>query len=162
MGELDKESIYACALSMPDPYSPILSEWIGEISRHVDQNKKVQIFLVGHSLGVPAILKYLETTKAKNIKGIVLVSGPIFKTSKKKVNKFLDKPFSFTQIKSKVKNIAVIHGTNDRAVSYDQAEFLAKELDAELISIKNGGHLNGSAGWFKLPQCLSALLKMMK
>ena len=47
------------------------------------------------------------------------------------------------------------------AVSVDQGQFLAKELDGELIIIKKGGHLNGSSGWYSLPQCFEALLRIM-
>lgn len=162
MAELEKQNIYACALSMPNPSNPIPSKWIQEISRHVDVNKRDQIYLIGHSLGVPAILLYLENTKAKNIGGIVLISGPIFKTTKEKVDQFLNKPFNFEKIKSKVKKVVVIHGDNDRSVSLDQGETLAEKLNSEIIVIKNGGHLNGSAGWFTLPQCLESLNKMMK
>lgn len=162
MGELQKEDIYACALSMPNPNNPVPAEWVEEISRHVERNKRDQIYLIGHSLGVPAILRYLESKKGLKVKGIILVSGPIFKTSKKKVAEFLKKPFDFKTIKSKVKNIAVIHGDNDRSVSVDQGEAVAKELKAELVIIKNGGHLNGSSGWNTLPQCMEVLTKMMK
>lgn len=162
MGELEKEDVYACALSMPTPSDPIASEWIEEIARHVEINKEDQIYLVGHSLGVPAILRYLESEGTQSIDGAVLVSGPVFKTTKKKVAAFLETPFDFKTIKSKVKKIAVIHGDNDQNVSVDQGETLAKELDAELIIIKNGGHLNGSSGWTALPQCLEVLKKMMR
>ena len=161
MTELEKINIYACALAMPDPNNPIPAEWVEEIARHVEGNKRDQIYLVGHSLGVPAILRYLETTKAKNVKGIILVSGPVFKTSKKKVAAFLKKPFNFKKIKSKVQKIVVIHGDNDRNVSFDQGETLAKELQAKLIVVKNGGHLNGSSGWTTLPVCLDALNEIM-
>jgi predicted alpha/beta hydrolase family esterase len=162
MGELEKESIYACALSMPDPNNPIPSEWVKEIQRHVERNKKDQIYLIGHSLGVPAILRYLEGKKALKVKGIILVSGPVYKTSKKKVVDFLKKPFDFAAIRSNVKNIEVIHGDNDKSVSLEQGEYLAKELKAPLTIIKNGGHLNGSSGWTSLPQCLEALKRIMK
>ena len=161
MSELEKQNVYACALSMPYPNDPVPSEWVGEISRHVERNKKDQIYLIGHSLGVPAILRYVEETKATNVKGLILVSGPTFRTTKKKVAEFLKDPFSFQLIKSKVSKIVVIHGDDDRAVSVDQGEFLAKELDAELIIIKNGGHLNGSSGWYSLPQGFEALLRIM-
>jgi predicted alpha/beta hydrolase family esterase len=161
MGELEKRSIYACALAMPSPSDPIPTEWVQEIARHVESNPRDHIYLVGHSLGVPAILRFLETTKAKNVKGIVLVSGPFFKTSKKKVSEFLKKPFGCKNIKSRVKDIVVIHGSDDRAVSPDQAVALAEALDGKLIVIKNGGHLNGSSGWFKLPQCLKSLDEMI-
>lgn len=160
MAELEKQDIYACALSMPDPANPICGEWVDEIARHVERNKKDQIYLIGHSLGVPAILRFLENTTATNVKGTILVSGPAFKTTKKKVENFLAEPFDFKTITSKVKDITVIHGDNDKSVSFDQAEFLQKELGAKLITIQNGGHLNGSAGWLQLPQALDALLRM--
>ncbi len=162
MGEFAKQEIYACALSMPNPANPIPAEWVKEITRHIESNPRDQIYLVGHSLGVPAILRYIEKMKVKNVKGMVLVSGPIYKTSKKKVGKFLAKPFNFADIRSKVKKVAVIHGDNDKSVSFEQGEFLAKELKGKLIPIKNGGHLNGSSGWYMLPQCLEELIEMMK
>ena len=113
-------------------------------------------------MGVPAILRYLESKNGLKVKGIILVSGPIFKTSKKKVAAFLKNSFDFKTIKSKVKNIAVIHGDDDRSVSVEQGVVVAKELNAELIIIKNGGHLNGQSGWNTLPQCMEVLMKMMK
>lgn len=128
MGELEKQNIYSCALSMPNPNNPIPVEWVEEISRHVENNKRDQVYLIGHSLGVPAILRYIENTQAKNIKGIVLVAGPIFKTTKRKVAEFLKKPFDFEKIKKGVKKIVVIHGDNDRSVSMEQGEMLAKKL----------------------------------
>ena len=111
--------------------------------------------------GKQAILRYLEKTNTKNVRGAVLVSGTFFKTTKKKIAGFLSKLFDCSRIRLDVKDIAVIHGANDKSVSPDQATALAESLAAELIMVKNGGHLNGSSGWFKLPQCLSALQKMM-
>lgn len=162
MRELAQKDIYACALAMPAPHNPIPKEWVGEIRRHVESNPGNQIYLVGHSLGSPAILRFLETTKATNIKGVVLVSSPVFKTSKKKIAAFLQKPFNFKMIQSKTKNFLVIHGDNDQRVPVEQGQYLAKELKAKLILIKNGGHLNGSSGWYELPQCLNGLLRMIK
>jgi len=159
MAELQKKDVYACALSMPNPDNPVLAEWVEEISRHIESNKRDQVYLVGHSLGVPAILRYLESERGLHVKGIVLVSGPIFKTSKKKVANFIKDPFDFKAIRSKVKNIAVIHGDNDKIVLVDQGVKVVKELKAELIIIKNGGHLNGSSGWNTLPQCMEVLGK---
>lgn len=162
MGELEKRGVYACALAIPNPNNPSPEAWIQEIARHAESNPRDHIYLVGHSLGVPAILRYLETTEVNNVKGIVLVSGPFFKTNKKKVDEFLKKPFDCTTLTSKVKRIVVIHGSNDKAVSSDQGVALAKALNAKLILIQNGGHLNGSSGWFKLPECLESLENIMK
>lgn len=162
MSELEKQEIYACALSMPSPENPICNEWVAEISRHIERNTTDEIYLVGHSLGAPAILRYLESAQAKPISGVVLVSGPSEKNNNRKIDSFLDKNFDLEKIKSKCKKFFIIHGDNDPNVPIDNAKFLSQKLNGELIVVKNGGHLNGSAGWFKLPQCLEALNKMVK
>ena len=162
MAELERQDIYACALPMPTPENPICTEWVDEISRHIERNKNDEIYLVGHSLGVPAILRYLESLKIEPIWGAVLVSGPSEKNNNKKISNFLDKGFDFKKIKARCKKFAVIHGDNDPNVPLDNAKFLSEKLGGQLTIVKNGGHLNGSAGWFSLPQCLEALLKMVK
>lgn len=162
MSELEKQDVYACALSMPKPNEPVCSEWVEEISRHVEINKNDDIYLVGHSLGVPAILRYLEKSEIFSIKGVVLVSGPLEKNNNRKIDTFLETSFDFETIKSKCESFAIIHGDNDPNVPLNNAETLSKGLNGELIIVKNGGHLNGSAGWIMLPQCLEELNKMIK
>ena len=89
MGELEKHDIYACALSMPSPENPRLSEWTEEIKRHVDRNAKDDIYLVGHSLGVPAILHFIEKDSSGKVIGVVLVSGPFHGGRNDKLIEFL-------------------------------------------------------------------------
>lgn len=158
MAELEKLDIYACALSMPDPARPSPDEWVAEIARHVERNRNDEIYLVGHSLGVPAILRYISTMpKADVVSGAVLVSGPCSKTKRDVLAPFFEPPFDFDAIRSRVAKFAIIHGDNDPVVPLDQAQTLSKELRAPLTIVPNGAHLNGSAGWLALPQCLEAL-----
>jgi len=162
MGELAKREIYACALSMPNPASPSRIEWIAEISEHVERDKDDEIYLVGHSLGAAAILWYAMTAPADaRIAGAVLVSGPCEPTGNRKIETFLRDPFDFAAIRSKIGRSAVIHGDNDPVVPLAQAEKLSRELGARLTVIKDGRHLNGSAGWYSLPAALDELLGMM-
>lgn len=163
MGELGKKDIYACALPLPNPNDPIKEEWVKTISEAVfspDEN----IFLVGHSLGVPAILRYLETIdESKKIGGVVLVSGPVFETKKdgyERVDNFLKDSFNFEHIKKVCKKFAIVHGSDDGVVPFSNAEFLADKLSCDLLSVEGGKHLNGSSGWYKLPQVLKSLNKM--
>lgn len=165
MEELSKKSIYACSLPMPTPDAPVKSEWVKTINEVVGTSTE-EIFLIGHSLGVPAILRYLESLdKDSKIGGVVLVSGPAFVIKEdgyEQVNTFLDTTFDFDHIKNACNNFVVIHGDNDTNVLFSDAEFFAKKLSCELIPIPNGGHLNGSDGFYKLPEALESLLKMMK
>ena len=164
MGELAKNDIWACSLAMPTPDDPIKDEWVKTINEAIGVPTE-DIFLVGHSLGVPAILRYLESLgKNSKIGGVVLASGPltlIKKEGHEKVNNFIKTPFDFECIKSVCNNFVIIQGDNDENVPFSDAEELAKRFSGELISIPNGGHLNGSSGIFKLPEALDSLLKMI-
>ena len=161
MGKLNTQNVYACALAMPSPKAPMCDEGVEEIRRNIERDSSDEIYLVGHSLGVPAILRYLESSEVKAVvRGAVLVSGPSEKTANRKVDSFLENPFNYALIKSRVGTFVIIHGDNDQNVPLSHAESLAKKLNGELIIIKNGGHLNGSAGWFTLPECLDALNQM--
>lgn len=165
MGELAKNDIWACSLAMPTPDAPVKNEWVKTISLAI-QNPNEEIFLIGHSLGVPAILRYLETLP-ENLKigGAVFVSGPVFKIERSgydEVNSFLEGSFDFEYIKNICNNFTVIHGDNDPMVNFSEGEYLSQKLSCKLISISNGKHLNGSAGWYKLPEALESLLKMIK
>lgn len=163
MGELEKDKIYTCALPMPDSQHPVCKKWIEEISRNVERNEGDEIFLVGHSLGVPAILNYLTATK-HTIAGAVLVSGRYEKDGSPLpgADSFFEIPLDFQKIKLVCNNFCVIHGDNDSLVPFENAQKLSKVLNCELITVKDGGHLNGSAGWIELPQCLEVLQKMIQ
>lgn len=165
MGELAKKDIYACALPMPTPDKPEKNEWIKVVSDSVRVPTE-EIFLIGHSLGVPTILRYLETLPEETkIGGAILIAGPAFvinKSGYEKVNVFLKEPFDFGHIKNACKKFAIIHGDNDTAVLFSDAEYLAKNLSCSLISIKNGKHLAGHDGFYELPEALEEILKMVK
>ncbi len=169
MGKLARENIWACALSMPEPDNPKKEEWVKEISRQIG-NPDSEVFIVGHSLGVPAILRYLENlSNGVKIGGAVLVSGPYKKletenlSSKiRKIDSFFESDFDFKKIKEVGSKFVVIHGDDDPKVPFEHALFLSKNLDSPVISIPKGGHLNGSAGWYELPELLKALQDMIK
>jgi predicted alpha/beta hydrolase family esterase len=163
MGELAREDVWACAPQMPMSDSPKKDEWVSEIARQVGEPSE-EIFLIGHSLGVCGILHYLQSLpEGSKIGGTILVSGPIHVISGDKyipIYHFMDTPFNFGHIKNIVERGAIIHGDTDMVVPFSHAEELARELSYPLISIKNGGHLNGSSGWYQLPEALEVLKKM--
>ncbi|MBY0110568.1 alpha/beta hydrolase [Patescibacteria group bacterium] len=157
MTELDLRDVYAAALVMPTPDQPIEHEWVDEIARHITEGD--EIYLVGHSLGVTAILRYLETASVK-IAGVVLVSGPCNATGNTKIDNFFIIPFNYATIRQRVEKVAIIHSDNDHLVPLEDAKMLEKELSGTLTVIHEGGHLGSHDGWTELPQALEALEQM--
>jgi predicted alpha/beta hydrolase family esterase len=150
---------------MPKPFTPSKDEWIEEIGRAVgapDEN----IFLVGHSLGVPAVLQYIQSLPDDvKIGGAVLVSGPIRNVPDEystRMETFFHPDWDFSKIEKACKKFAVIHGDNDTVVAFSDAQEFSKALSCELVSIPNGGHLNGSSGHRELPQALTVLTNWVK
>lgn len=168
MAELAQHEIYACALPMPTPDAPQKDEWVETIARAAAGNAPEDVFLVGHSLGVPAILRYLETVTSP-IGGAVLVSGPVSKLKEedptarlRKIDNFFETPFDFESLKTKAKTFAVVHGSNDERVPVEHARILSTTLNCPLSIVEGGGHLNGKSGWYKLPESLEFLLGMLR
>jgi len=160
MRELEKLDVYACALPMPTPDLPQRDEWVAEIIRHFPADRR-DMHLVGHSLGVPAILRALQMQpSASQFGGIHLVSGPCERNANpasesfKKLGSFFADPFDFALIRSQAQKFGVIHGDNDAMVPVEHAHSLAAALACELTLVPQGGHLNGSSGFYELPVLL--------
>lgn len=164
MRELDKMDVYACSLPMPTPNDPKKEEWVKVISDAVSDAED-EIFLVGCSLGVAAVMRYLEELKSnRGISGAVLISGPCEplnvedKSSRlRKIDHFLTPKFDFEKIRKSVKTVKVIHGDDDPKVPFHHAKVISENLKAELIVVPNAGHFDD---YFELPEALQALKEM--
>ncbi|MDD5639366.1 MAG: alpha/beta fold hydrolase [Candidatus Pacebacteria bacterium] len=165
MSELQKMDIFSFSLAMPNPDNPILIEWLKEIDRYIKRYENDEIFLIGHSLGGLAILRYLEKYSQNNIKGIVLVATPCNfyeKDNKKNIFSFFKNKINWEILKTRKLKATIIQGDDDPTVPISDGKEIAKKLAAKLIIIPNGKHLNGSAGFVKLPECLEAILNFFK
>lgn len=165
MSELKKKDIYACALPMPYPENPQVDGWVKSIAFNLGV-PSTDIFLVGHSLGVSAILRYLERlSPGAHIGGAILVSGP-YENLKDEAHKILDpffvNSFDFDHIKKACNKFVVIHAIDDEVVPINHAILLSNKLSCEVVTVDKGGHLGGHNGVRELPQALAELEKMIK
>ncbi len=160
LSELEKLDIYAASIALPSPNSPVPGAWVDEIAHQVVMDPDADVYLVGHSLGATAILRYLESSDAKHISGAVLVSGPCMKNDNRSIDSFLEKPFNFPKIKSMADHFAIIHSDNDPYVPIENAQILSKELNGELTIVSGGGHFNSASGYFTFKEVLDSLKKM--
>lgn len=118
--------------------------------------------MVGHSLGVVAILRYLESFPPKQkIGGAVLVAGFPESIGYKELETFFANPLDYEKIKNSAKKFIAINSDDDPYVPLKKGEILRDKLGAEFIVVPNGSHLNEGAGFTKLSIALESLLKML-
>lgn len=156
--KLEKRGFSVEAPAMPDAMHPTLSGWLFYLQttiKDVDENT----FFVGHSLGVIAILKFLEALKPdEKIGGAVLVAGFPEPIAYDELNSFFSKPLDYEKIKNAANAFIAIHSSNDPYVPLKNGEILRDRLGAKLVVIENAGHLNANDGFTELPAAFDAFL----
>ncbi len=169
MDKIVKLNASVVSLSMPNPNEPIKEEWVAKITEELGKPGEDK-YLVGHSLGSVAILRYLETLSTEErIGGVFLISCPMEKlhtnndqSKLRLIDNFLESKFDFDKIKKVCKNFVIVHGDNDAKVPLFHAEKLRDFLSAELIIVNGGGHLGEMDGVYELPQLWESILKIIK
>jgi uncharacterized protein len=73
--ELEKLGVSVTVPQMPNTNAPVLTEWLPHLQATVGA-PDTETYLVGHSLGCPTILRYLESLKnGEKTGGALLVAG---------------------------------------------------------------------------------------
>ena len=159
--ELKKQDFHVNVPKMPNADFPVQSEWLvymQDIINNVDND----IFLIGHSLGVVAILRFLESLPAgQRVGGVVLVSG--FSESLgtiPEIENFFENRVDYEKIKLHCSNFIVINSDDDPYVPMEKGEILRDNLNAKLIVLHEAGHINMGTGYFQLPIALEELIKI--
>ncbi|MCC6323342.1 serine hydrolase family protein [Candidatus Nomurabacteria bacterium] len=170
MKELALLGIPATSILLPDTNNPDVNKWSETINKYVGEDTE-NVILVGHSLGVPALLRYLERClNDKTLGGLVLVSGvleplevdnPI--SDFRKIDQFLIPEINFENIKNIPNQSIVIHGSKDPIVPITHAEKISKAMNCELITIPEGDHFSQKMEpiCYELPEVLSAIKKII-
>ncbi len=171
MKELALIDIPATSILMPDSHNPDVNKWSETINKYVGDDTENTI-LVGHSLGAPALLRYLERClDDKKLGGLVLVAGVIepLETDNpnsdfRKIDQFLIPEIDFEKIKNIPHAKVVIHGAKDPIVPFAHAEKISKGMNSELIAVPEGDHFSQKMEpiCYELPVVLEALKKILK
>ncbi len=168
--ELEKKGFKVIVPEMPDTFFPKISSWISklkEVSGKIDKDT----YFIGHSIGCQAIMRFLERLP-ENVKvgGVVLVAG-WFNLSddtwdenytQEIAEPWIKNEINFDKIKLHTNKIVDIASDNDPYVSLDDAEIFKNKLDAEIIVLKDKGHISGEDGVKELPIVIDKVLEMSK
>lgn len=148
--------------AMPDPNNPKLAAWLKTLSDVIgplDENT----YLVGHSLGCAAILRYVEQLPPAQVcAGAVLVAGFAGPLQLSNVNNFVEGTWDDAIIRAHFAAITLISSDNDPYIPFELAESMRDRLRAKLVVIPNGSHLNEGAGYTELPEVLTELDRLVK
>lgn len=151
---------------MPEPSAPKVGAWVPYLAKLVG-TPDAETYLVGHSMGVQTILRYLETIDTP-IGGVVavagfftLIPGSIGGPEDEKIAEpWLTKPMNLEKIKMNANKIVAIFSDNDRFVGFENLEMFKKRLGAETILLHNRGHIGGSDNIKEVPEILEAVMKI--
>lgn len=156
--ELEKLNYTVIIPHFPTPANQTPESWFEVINMYLNSIISDSI-LIGHSLGGAFLLRVLESSENR-VKAAFFVAVPIgvlpikyYKTDKP----FIGTPFNWEKIRQSATKFFVFHSDNDELVSLGNGSSLAKNLNTELILIKNAGHFNTKSGYIKFELLLNKI-----
>ena len=146
---------------MPNPDYPKMAEWVGALAGLVEKPDE-NTYLVGHSLGVVTVLRYLETLKkGEHVGGAVLVAGLAMDTDIPELKDFFpQKSYNWAEIKRHCESFITINSDNDYYIPLSHGEEFKNHLGAEMIVKHEHGHFSSADGFTDLPVLLECVLKI--
>lgn len=163
-GELEGKGFEVTVPAMPNPADPEIKAWTHHLAQLVGEPDE-STYLVGHSIGVQAILRYLESIEGKKVGGVVLVAGFFAlvdlgdEEDEAVVRPWLTTSIDCEVVKRATTNITAIFSDNDKWVPLEQNKRMFEErLGAKTVVQHNKGHFSGSDNIKELPIVLEVLL----
>lgn len=161
-GELEKLGHEVMVPRMPNKEYPVLAEWVARLQMVIGKPDE-NMYLVGHSLGVITILRFLESLpEGVRVGGVILVAGFPEQVVKGFLNSFFEKPLEYERVKKAGKHFIAVHSDDDPYVPIVNGEILHDRLGAELIVMKKAGHLTDEDGFYWLPVVLEKINHLMR
>ncbi|MEK6914688.1 MAG: alpha/beta fold hydrolase [Nanoarchaeota archaeon] len=147
--ECKKRNIELIVPEMPNTNNPKIKEWINKLEKVIKINNN--IYLIGHSIGCQAIMRYLEKIN-KKVKGIIFVApwmkldmNTIKEEGQKSIDiakTWMETPIDFKKVKNNADRILALFSDDDPYVSLSEADIFKQELEAEIIIKENECHFN--------------------
>lgn len=160
--ELEKRDVEVIVPALPNSNYPQINEWLDTIKIAVG-DLPLQTIFVGHSLGVIAILRFLESLpEEKRIAGAVLVSGFAKSLGYPETENFFTHSVDLAAVKRRLGEALVINSDNDPYVPLDFGKSMADAIGAEFNVMKEAGHINAAAGFKQCQPVFDEVWKLVK
>ncbi|MBU2028451.1 alpha/beta hydrolase [Patescibacteria group bacterium] len=163
--ELEARGFQVAVPAMSETDLPQMDKWVPELQA-VAGVPDGELYLIGHSIGCAAILRYLETLGVgQKVGGVVLVAGFTENVGFKEIQSFFETPLDLAKIKTKAQNgFVAIHSDNDPHVDLKYADIFKEKLGAEVIVKHNAQHFSGAIegedSCLELPDVVTSMEKL--
>ena len=165
--ELEARGFEVKVPALPHTENPKLDEWLTALKEVMGEPDE-DLYLIGHSLGCAAIMRYLESlTDNKKIGGVVFVAGFNENVGYDEIQSFFETPIDLSRVKAGSKNgFVAIHSDDDPHVDLKYADVFREKLGAEIIIKHNAKHFSGAIegeeSCLKLPDVIAGMEKLSK
>ena len=166
--ELESRGINVTVPDMPNTDAPKIEEWVpflNEIVKEANEN----LYLVGHSMGCQAILRYMAALdKSKKIGGVAFVAGfvtikweALDNSGKEIMKPWVETPINWNAVNSHSAKFVCIYSDDDPYVPVDDASVFEQKLGAKTVLSPGRGHFSEKNDITQLPELLNELLVIM-
>lgn len=164
--ELEEKGFKVDVPEMPETELPRLVNWLPKLQDVTGKPDK-DLYLIGHSLGVITILRYLESLpKGQKIGGAIFVAGFTDDLGYKELKNFFKKPVDLKNAKNHCSKFVAIHSDNDPYVSLEFGDAFQEKLGAKLIIKHKMGHFSGPVddeeSCIQLPEVVESVLELSR
>jgi len=154
--ELTKRGIKTETPLMPNPWEPVYEAFKAEFEKYPVSEDTI---LIGHSCGTTFLTRWLEDTKQKVAKLILVAPWCITDKDDDARRVFYEHPID-ESIKERVGEIVMFTADDERENGKKSARIFHEKFCGELIELKGRGHYTmDDMGTTEFPELLEAVLK---
>ncbi len=162
--ELEVRGFEVRVAAMPETDAPKLASWLPYLKKIIGKPDS-DTYLIGHSIGCVAIMRYLESLpEGETIGGAVCVAGFTDDLGFPEISNFFTSPLDFEEMKNHCPKFVAIHSDNDPYVPLHHSDVLKEKLGAATIIKHNAKHFSGAAdneaACTELPDVVEAVVEM--
>ncbi len=163
--ELEARGFLVSVPAMPDTEEPRIKKWVPALAEAVG-NPDGETYFVGHSIGCPTILRYLESLpEGIKVGGAVFVAGFISTltgledddTVRDVAKEWLMTPLDLEKVKTHLPKSVLILSDDDEFVSVEASTKDFGVLGSKVVVEHGKGHFDDSRGVMELPSVLEAV-----
>ncbi|HYF28783.1 MAG TPA: alpha/beta fold hydrolase [Candidatus Paceibacterota bacterium] len=165
--ELEARGFVVVAPQLPDTDAPRIATWVPALAEAIGTVGE-HMYLVGHSMGCQAILRYLEALPAgQKVGGAIFVAGffrPLtgLETDEEREidAEWANTPIDTDKVRSHLPESFALFSDDDPWVPAENAKDFRDRLGSETLIQHGQRHFNEGAGFTTLPIVLEKLLEM--